>query len=116
MQFDNNIPLYIQIIERFKLDIAKNIYSSGEKLKSVRDFAIDFGVNANTVQKALSKLEEENLIYTERTVGKFITRDEQLLESLKKEIPTNITKLYIKEMKDILISNDQILNFIKENL
>lgn len=73
-------------------------------------------MNPNTVQRALTKLEEEGLIYTERTTGKFVTKDLNLLSILKNEIPTRITQNYIKEMREVTVNDEQILIFIKENL
>ncbi|MCL2611317.1 MAG: GntR family transcriptional regulator [Defluviitaleaceae bacterium] len=116
IKFDNSIPIYLQIIEKIRTDIAKGVYKPGEKIESVRELALNLGVNPNTVQRALVKLEEQGLMYTERTTGKFITKDENHLEALKKEIPTRITKNYIEEMRETETTDEQIINFVKENL
>ena len=76
--FDNIRPIYIQIVELVKLDIISGRLNKGDKISSVRDFAMQFKVNPNTVQKALAELEKGGLIYTERTNGKFVTNDEEL--------------------------------------
>ena len=73
--FDNNIPIYIQVLEYMKIYLISGVFKCGEKLPSVREFAITFKVNPNTMQKALSELEDLNLIYTERTNGKYVTKD-----------------------------------------
>ena len=77
--FDNERPIYIQLVEMLKIEIISGRIKSGEKLPSVRDFAMKAKVNPNTMQKALSELERENLIYTERTNGKYVTDDNNLI-------------------------------------
>ena len=84
-KFDNNIPIYIQLVEQIKIDIISGKITSGERLPSVRDFALQMKVNPNTMQKALQELEDINLIYTERTNGKFVTEDKKLIDKFKKQ-------------------------------
>lgn len=63
--FENNIPIYIQLLDYMKIYLISGVFKSGEKLPSVREFATTFNVNPNTMQKALSELEDMDLIYTE---------------------------------------------------
>ena len=67
LEFENNIPIYIQLVEQLKIDIISGKLKPGDRLPSVREFALNLKVNPNTMQKALAELEEEKLIYTERT-------------------------------------------------
>lgn len=73
----------------------------GEKLPSVRDFALQLKVNPNTVQKAMNMLEMEKLIFTERTNGKFITKDENLIKLCREDYARQLTKDYKNKMKEI---------------
>lgn len=73
----------------------------GDKLSSVRDFACTFQVNPNTVQKALSELEEEGLIFTERTNGKYVTTDRKIIDEARKKYAEELTKEYQNKMKAI---------------
>ena len=68
-------PIYTQLVEQIELMICSGIYPAGSKLPSVRDFAKEAGVNPNTMQRALAKLEEDGLVNTNRTSGKFVTED-----------------------------------------
>ena len=101
LTFENNIPIYIQLLEYIKIYLISGVFKSGEKLPSVREFAATFKVNPNTMQKALSELEDRNLIYTERTNGKYVTKDEKLIEKLKDEYAITLAKSYIQGMKKI---------------
>ena len=58
IDFDNNIPIYIQLLDYLKTYIVSGQLSPGDKLPSVRDFANTFKVNPNTMQKALTELED----------------------------------------------------------
>lgn len=73
----------------------------GDKLPSVRDFALQFKVNPNTIQKALGELESEQLIYTERTNGKFITNDQQLIERSRHQYAAELTREYQRKIHEI---------------
>ena len=81
--FDNNIPIYIQLLEYMKIYLISGVFKCGEKLPSVREFAATFKVNPNTMQKALAELESMNLIYTERTNGKYVTKDQKVIGNIR---------------------------------
>ncbi|MGT2847191.1 GntR family transcriptional regulator [Streptococcus massiliensis] len=77
--FDNNRPIYLQIMERLKVQIISNQLKSGERLLSVRELAEEAGVNPNTIQRALSELEKEGFVYAQRTAGRFVTDNHELI-------------------------------------
>lgn len=112
--FDNNIPIYIQLLEYIKFYIISGTFRCGEKLPSVRDFALTFKVNPNTMQKALTELEDEGLIYTERTNGKFVTKDEKVIEKLKDEYALTLAKSYFEGMKRIGFSKADSIKYLRE--
>lgn len=111
--FDNNIPIYIQVIEYMKIYLISGVFKSGEKLPSVRDFAATFKVNPNTMQKALSELESMKLIYTERTNGKFVTKDIKLIEKLKDEYAITLAKSYFLGMKRIGLGKADSIKYLE---
>lgn len=84
MEFDNNRPIYLQLLEDFKLKISSGQWKSGEKMDTVRNLATIYGVNPNTVQRALQELEREGLAKSNRTSGRFITDDEEKINELAK--------------------------------
>lgn len=112
INFDNNIPIYIQLVEYLKSSIVSGELTSGERLPSVRDLSMRFAVNPNTMQKALAELENNQLIYTERTNGKFITKDEKILKAFKKTHADEITKNYLITMKELGFSKEEIKKLI----
>lgn len=112
--FDNNIPIYIQLLEYIKIYIISGTFKCGEKLPSVREFAITFKVNPNTMQKALTELEDLGLIYTERTNGKFVTKDRDVVEKLKNEYALELAKSYFEGMKRIGFGKADSIKYLRE--
>ncbi|MCX4365429.1 MAG: GntR family transcriptional regulator [Bacilli bacterium] len=112
--FDNERPIYIQLVEMIRVDIVSGKYQKGDKLPSVRELALIMQVNPNTMQKALSELEQEKLIYTERTNGKYVTKDEKLIEKTKKELAQDKVNSYLNSMKSIGIDYTSAVNYLQE--
>lgn len=114
-KFDNDKPIYKQLVDQLKLEIITGKYKPNDKLPSVREFALELKVNPNTVQRALLELEDSKLIETRRTTGKFVTNDNKIIKSIKIEIINNIMKDFFDNIKNLNISNDEIIKFIKQN-
>ena len=111
--FDNNIPIYIQLLDYMRIYLISGVFKCGEKLPSVREFATTFNVNPNTMQKALAELEDMDLIYTERTNGKFVTKDEKLIEKLKDEYAVTLAKSYFQGMKRIGLGKAESIKYLE---
>lgn len=112
MEFDSNKPIYLQIVDKIKVSIVSGKYAPGEKMPSVRDFAAELAVNPNTMQRALAQLEAEGLIYTERTSGRFVSRDAVIIGSIKDEQAIAHTKKYLKQMHELHYKTDEIIRLI----
>ena len=97
---DSSRPIYLQIIERVQMDIITGRYQPGDKLPSVRDLAQEAAVNPNTMQKALSELERSGLIYSQRTSGRFITEDKELIHQMKKELAAAEVSAFVAHMNE----------------
>lgn len=112
--FDNNIPIYIQLVEHLKRLIVSGALTAGERLPSVRELAAKSRTNPNTVQKALSELEEMGLIYTERTNGKFVTDKKDKIESFREEYAASMVKRYFSDMQSIGFSATDAITYLQE--
>lgn len=113
--FDNERPIYIQLVEQIKIEIISGRLKIGEKIPSVRELAVSAKVNPNTVQKALAELERGGLIYTERTNGKFVTENEEIIKKHKNEIINDKAGTFLADMKSIGISIDEIVEYLQKN-
>ena len=79
-KIDDGRPIWTQLKEQMIKRIVSGIYSSGEKLPSVRDLAGEAGVNPNTMQRALSALDQDGLTITNRTSGRCVTEGRRMPE------------------------------------
>ena len=100
--FSNETPIFLQLADNIKSDIINGVYNPNEKLPSVRDFAFKYAINPNTVQKALQLLEEEGLIKTDSTNGKFVADNPVIIQSKKQKIIYDEVESFLKIMSKLL--------------
>ena len=111
-ELDNDRPIYLQLMERIQQDIVSGIYKPGDRLPSVRDLAVEAAVNPNTMQKALSELERSGLVYSQRTSGRFITEDTEMLTQMKKELATEHIQEFFQKMEQLGFSRAELLTLV----
>ena len=95
-----------------KLAIVAGEYPAGERLPSVRDLAIEIKANPNTVQRALVDLEQTGLIYTQRTNGKFVTEDKELVQKIREELAKETFSKFQENMKQLGFGEDEIRQYV----
>lgn len=99
--FSDDIPIYLQIMNQIKAQIAAGVLKSGEKIASVRELALEAGVNPNTMQKALSELEREGVLYSKRTAGRFVAEDGSNTKSLQEQMAQEQMDNYLTAMQQL---------------
>ena len=109
---DNNSPLYLQIANGVKKKIISGEYAPGNRIDSVRDLAEQTGVNPNTMQRALGMLEDEGLIMTNRTSGKYVTEDVLMIEKLKHELAKKYIANFLTGMEQVGFSREEIMELL----
>ncbi len=112
----NDRPIYIQIVERIQMTIVSGEYRPGEKLPSVRELAAEASVNPNTMQKALSELETSGLVYTQRTSGRFITEDRELIASTRRRLASEKFQTFLQQMQGLGYTREDIIKLTKQLL
>ena len=112
--FTNDRPIYLQIVEQLQLAIVAGELAPGGRMSPVRDLAIEAAVNPNTMQKALSELERSELIYTQRTNGRFITEDTQKIEQLRHDLAREHLLEFIGKMQQLGYSLGKITEVLNE--
>ena len=113
-EYDNKVPIYMQIIMEMKIRMVSGKLSAGEKIASVRELAQEFEVNPNTMQRALSEMERENLLYTERTSGRFVTTDEGIIMTLRNHLAEQELKRFMEYMEKIGYTKIEMIQKIEE--
>lgn len=105
-------PIYSQLIEQIEIKICSGIFLPGSKLPSVRELAQEAAVNPNTMQRALSKLEEDGLLYTNRTSGRFITEDFNMIQQAKQKLAQEQISEFLEKMKSLGFGKAETLSII----
>ncbi|NLN97560.1 MAG: GntR family transcriptional regulator [Eubacteriaceae bacterium] len=113
-RIDSNSPIYRQLMEYIVIHIVSGRYVPGERLPSVRDLAEIAAVNPNTMQKALTELEKEGLVYSQRTTGRFVTQDKELIQKKKKNIALHEIDTFLTKMESMGFSRNEIRQLIRE--
>ncbi|EGD48560.1 transcriptional regulator, GntR family [Ruminiclostridium papyrosolvens DSM 2782] len=114
--FSANVPIYIQIMNNVKLKIVSGIWEAGQRLQSVRELAVEFSVNPNTMQKALSELEREGLLYAERTSGRYVSQDQDKIKKARDEMAEEYTGNYYNLMKKLGYTKEEIIYVVSNRL
>lgn len=112
--FESGIPIYLQILERLRTDIASGTYPPGAKLPPVRELALEAGVNPNTMQRAFAELERDGIVYTQRTSGRFVTEDEAALRQLRRTLSEGVVSEMCTRLVRLGMGKDEIVTAVKE--
>ena len=111
---EDNMPIYMQIMNRIRDAIASGELAAGDKVPSVREFASEFEVNPNTMQRALMELEREGILVSERAIGRFVTDDTSRIDAMRREAGSRAADAFIRQMADLGFSEEEMLDFFRE--
>ena len=112
-KFEDDSPIYIQIVEEIKRQIASGELKGGDKMPAVRELALQAGVNPNTMQKAFAELERGGLINTQRTNGRTVTEDTELIQSVKLGLAKGHIETFVSRMKELGYTEKEILSLLE---
>jgi len=106
-------PIYSQIVERLQMQIVSGFYSPGDRLPSVRELATEAGVNPNTMQKAFAELERSGLIVTQRTSGRLVTEETNMIKTIQKELAAKQIQDFLNRMKELGFDKEEIISLLE---
>ena len=112
--FNDNTPIYLQIISGLQREIASGAYPPGSRLPSVRELALDAGVNPNTMQRAMAELERQGLVNSQRTAGRFVTEDTAALSALRRSMSDTIIANFFRNMHGLGLAQNEILSLVED--
>ena len=112
----SDLPIYSQLVEQIKLAIVSGAFLPGDRLPSVRDLAMEAGVNPNTMQRALQELEREEMVFSQRTSGRFVTEDTALINGAKKSLAGEQINAFLQAMGRLGYNGEEIAALITESL
>ena len=112
-QFHGRAPVYLQIVSRMRADILSGRYTADQQIPTVRQLAFEASVNPNTMQRALSELEREGLLYAKGTVGRFVTSDINILQTAKEIMHREAMQSLVSEVLALGVSKQELIDFIQ---
>lgn len=114
IEFDNNLPIYLQIMNYIKREIVTGKLKAGDKIPSVRELAAQLQINPNTVQRTFQELEREAIVETRRGLGRYVTSEEEKIMMIKKEMAGELLERFIHGMKELGFTSGDIAAIVKE--
>ena len=114
VNFNSRDPVYLQVIRHFKEQIAKGVFEPGQEIPSRRELANKLKINPNTVQRAYKEMEEQQLIYTEGNMPSCITKDEEVLKSVRHELIHEAVEHFLISIKSINAPLPEVLQIVQQ--
>ena len=113
-QFSNEMPIYSQLVEQIKIGIVSGMFPPGERLPSVRDLATEAGVNPNTMQRAMTELERDGLVYSQRTAGRFVPEDHAVIQAAKRDLAQRHIHAFLAAMLRLGYRREEIISLLEQ--
>lgn len=114
IEFENNLPIYVQIMSYLKKQIIVGKLQPGDKIPSVRELASDLQINPNTVQRTFSELEREGIVETRRGLGRYVTSEESIIMEIKREMAGELINHFIQEMRELGFASNEIISIVSD--
>lgn len=114
IEFDNNMPIYIQIMNYIKKEIVIGNLKAGDKIPAVRELALELQINPNTVQRTFQELERDGIVETKRGLGRYVTSEESKIMEIKKEMAGDLLGRFIQGMQELGFANNDIVTIVAE--
>ena len=108
-------PIYQQLVEKLTEQIVSGQLAAGEKVPPVRELAAQAGVNPNTMQRALAEMEREGLMFTNRTSGRYVTEDREMIEDAKRTLANRHISAFIRQMQALGYTRQEIVAMLEES-
>lgn len=115
-EFNASNPIYLQLADRIYRKIIRKELKAGEKLPSVRDMALNSGVNPNTVQRTYGELERMGIVETRRGQGTFVTENEDALVKLRENLKSEQILKFIQNMESMGYTSVEMISGLSEYL
>ena len=113
-KFTGDRPVYLQIAQRIEKSVLSGVYPPGGQIPSVRQLALEAAVNPNTVQHAFTELENQGIILSRGTQGRFVTEDVTTIEFCRQEMARQYVRAFLKDIEQLGIPKEQAIHMIEE--
>lgn len=113
-KFEDGIPLVTQIAAKLRSDIISGIYMPGGDFPTTRQLAREAGVNPNTMQKAIAILEDEGIVLTDSTNGRYVSESEERISALRADVTEAKVAEALRTLKSLSLDIDTLIDLIRK--
>ena len=119
-QFSNDAPIYAQLIGQIRAGIVSGAFSPGERLPSVRDLAMEAGwlytspSRSSSMQRALTELERDGLVYSQRTSGRYVTEDQTAIMEARHALAADRVRSFLTDMERLGFEKEDLLSLLRQ--
>ncbi|WP_303968489.1 GntR family transcriptional regulator [Sporosarcina ureae] len=114
MEFLPDKPIYQQLVDHIMGEIIRGTLTVGEKLPSVRDYAVLVGVNANTMQRVYRELENLRITETRRGQGSFVTENHARIQELREEMKEQLVESFIQNVQALGFTTNEMVHYLQK--
>jgi len=114
MEFLPDKPIYQQLVDHIMGEIIRGTLAVGEKLPSVRDYAVLVGVNANTMQRVYRELESLGITETRRGQGSFVTENQARIQELREEMKEQLVQSFIQNVEALGFTTNEMVHYLQK--
>ncbi|MBP3881456.1 MAG: GntR family transcriptional regulator [Lachnospiraceae bacterium] len=114
MKYISSVPIYLQVVNSIKEKIITGELSPGDKLPSGRELALQYTINPNTAARVYQTLEQEQVCFTRRGLGTFVTEDGERIRLLREEMAGTLVRQFLEGMKRLGITEDEVMEMIRQ--
>ncbi|MCC8104235.1 MAG: GntR family transcriptional regulator [Clostridiales bacterium] len=114
MEYNTAIPIYLQVMTSIKRDIVTGRIQPGEKLPSVRDLAVQYSINPNTVSRVYRELEMEKVCFTRRGMGTFVTEDAEIVSQLRETMAQDLVGQFLEGIRGLGIPESEAARLLEK--
>lgn len=116
MEFSASTPIYLQVVEEIKRMLMSGELKPGDKLWSARDMAVRYKINPNTAARVYKELELQQLCFTKRGLGTYLTEEEGIAEKLKKEKAEQLLGVFVSSFLGLGYTREEMQQFLNKAL
>lgn len=117
MEYNDSKPIYLQLAERLMNDVEQDSSLCGQRIPSVRDFAAQCGVNANTVMRTYTWLQQKQIITNKRGIGYYYSEEasEIVLKERRETFLTKEIDYFIERLEALNITFEEFEKYYKKH-
>lgn len=114
MEFNNRVPIYLQVIDMIKKKLVTGQIEPGSKLPSTRMLAVEYNINPNTAARIYKEMERMGICYTKRGLGTFVTDSNKIIRPIKYDMAKRLIKNFTEEMHELGFTTEQMIEEISK--